>query len=476
MRVIGWAAWPDINVRERVFPRESIMDLRAEIGKAKAQICGAVMLSGDDGFDASRQIWNAMIDRTPAAIVRCAGVADVVRAVQLARDLGLPVSIKGGGHNVAGNAVAENGMMIDLAGMRAVRVDPYARTARVEGGATWRELDHEAHAFGLATTGGIIPATGVAGLTLGGGLGWLMRKHGLSCDNLVSVDMVGADGRLFTASAEQNAELFWGLRGGGGNFGVATSLEYRVHEVETVTAGMTLYPLSEAGAALQFMRDFAATAPDDLAVMGVLMTTPDGAKALALIVCHCGSVADGARDLAPLRRFGKPLADTIAPIAYPKLQGLLEGGFPPGRHNYWKSSFLRELSDPAITTLVDNFATVTSPTSAIAVELLGGAVARVPEHATAFNHRKSRFNFLVVSSWTGSAGSDAHVTWTRRVWSAMQPFASDAVYVNYLGRESDEGGDRIREAYGAEKFARLQALKRHHDPDNVFRFNQNIRG
>jgi FAD/FMN-containing dehydrogenase len=436
---------------------------------------GDLLLQGDDGYEGARRIWNGMVNRRPALIARCAGAADVISSVAFARKHGLVLSVRGGGHNVAGNAVCDGGLMIDLSSMKGVRVDPQRRTVRAEGGCTWRDLDQEAAAFGLATTGGIIPATGVAGLTLGGGLGWLMRKHGLSCDNLLSADVVLADGGTLTANATENPDLFWGLRGGGGNFGVVTSFEYRLHAVSQILGGMLVHPLDRAHDVLRFLREFMQVAPDELACMAVFLTGPDGSKILAVVVCYCGPVAEGERVLGPLRSFGPPAADQIAAMPYVQLQGLLEAGFPPGLQNYWKSNFLRELGDEAIATLIESFREVPSSTSAIAIEQLGGAVSRTADDSTAFAHRSAHSNLLVVSSWPNPADNAVNIGWTRSVWQAMQPFSTEGVYVNYLGPESDEGADRIKAAYGSSKYARLAALKKKYDPINLFRLNQNIR-
>jgi FAD/FMN-containing dehydrogenase len=444
------------------------------IEKLGQKVRGRLLRPGGAEYDEARKIWNGMIDRRPALIVRCAGAEDAIQSVNFARDYGLLLSVRGGGHNVAGNAVCDGGLMIDMSSMKKIRVDSRSGMARAEGGCTWRDLDRETAAFGLATTGGIIPATGIAGLTLGGGLGWLMRKHGLSCDNLVSVELVGADGKLINVSAGENPELFWALRGGGGNFGVATSFEYRLHPVRQVLGGMVVHPLERAEQALRFLREFAETAPDELTCMAVLLTGPDGAKILAIIVCYCGSLADGERALRPLRDFGPPVADQIEPMPYTQLQGLLEPGFPPGVRNYWKSNFLSGLPDEAIAAAVEHFRKVPSPTSAMAIEQLGGAISRVGETETAFGHRGARFNFLIVSSWTDAREDQANMRWTRSVWQAMQPFATGGVYVNYLGEESDEGAARIKAAYGAGNFTRLAALKKKYDPLNLFRMNQNV--
>jgi FAD/FMN-containing dehydrogenase len=436
---------------------------------------GQLLRPGETGYDAARKIWNAMIDKLPAMIARCAGVADVIRSVNFARDHGLLMSVRGGGHNVAGNAICDGGLVIDLSRMKGIRVNSRDWSVHAEGGCTWRDLDHETAAFGLATTGGIIPPTGIAGLTLGGGLGWLMRKHGLSCDNLLSADVALATGEFVTASAAEHADLFWGLRGGGGNFGVVTALQYRLHAVDRVLGGMVVHPLDRAHQALSFLREFSKTAPDELVCMAVLLTAPDGAKVLAIVVCYCGPLAEGERVLRPLRQFGPPAADQIAEMRYVQLQALLEAGFPSGLQNYWKSNFLRELSDEAGTAAVEAFRRVPSPSSAIAFEQLGGEVSRVGKADTAFGYRDAPFNFLVVSSWPDVADSAKHIDWTRSVGQAMQPFAAGGVYVNYLGPEADEGRDRIRAAYGPANYDRLIALKKKYDPGNLFRLNQNIR-
>jgi FAD/FMN-containing dehydrogenase len=446
----------------------------SDIEQFAASLRGHLLRPGTHDYDRARRIWNAMIDRNPALIVRCAGAADVVRSVNFARYHGLQLSVRGGGHNVSGNAVCDGGLMIDLSSMKGIRVEPARLTARAEAGCTWRDLDHETQAFGLATTGGLIPTTGIAGLTLGGGLGWLMRKHGLSCDNLLSIDMITADGRLVTANATENPELFWAARGGGGNFGVVTSFEYRVHAVGQVLGGMVAHSLDRARDALKFLREFAPSAPDNLSTMAAFVTGPDGSKLLAVFVCYSGPLAEGERVLQPLRAFGPPLADDIAAMPYIRLQLLLEPGFPPGQQNFWKSSFLRHLSDDAIDILIDGFRKVPSPTSAMAIEQLGGAVGRVKDDATAFAHRSALFNLLIVGIWPDPADNRKHIQWVRELWDAMQAHSTGGVYVNYLGGTADEGSDRVRAAYGGDKYKRLLALKRKYDPDNLFRLNQNI--
>jgi FAD/FMN-containing dehydrogenase len=444
------------------------------IAAFKATLRGTLLRAGDAGYDEARTLWNAMIDKHPALIVRCAGVADVISAVNFARTHDLLVAVRGGGHNVAGNAVCDGGLMIDLSPMKSVRVDPVQRTARAEGGTTWDEFDHETQAFGLATTGGVIPTTGIAGLTLGGGIGWLMGKHGLSCDNLLSVDIVTADGQLRHASASDNADLFWGVRGGGGNFGVVTSFEYQLHTVGQILGGMVIHPLEKAPEVLRFFRDFTRTAPDALIAVASLLTAPDGAPVVALIACYNGPQAEGEKVLQPLRTFGPPLVDQIGPMAYTALQHMLVEGFPPGQQNYWKSNFLRDLSDDAIAVIVDGFKRAPAPTSAVAIEYIGGAVSRVRDDATAFNHRHSPYNLLIIGIWPNAADNAANIRWVREFWDAAQPFSSGGVYVNYLGQTADEGAERIKEAYGVAKYERLLALKKQYDPTNLFRLNQNI--
>jgi FAD/FMN-containing dehydrogenase len=440
-----------------------------------AGLRGAVLRPGDDSYDAARHVWNGMIDRRPAVIVRCAGVADVLGAVEFARSHDLLLAVRGGGHNIAGTGVCDGGLVLDLSPMKGIRVDPDARTVRAEGGVLWRELDCETQVFGLATTGGFISTTGIAGLTLGGGFGWLMRTHGLACDNLLSADVVTADGRLVVASAEENSDLFWGLRGGGGNFGVVTSFAYRLHEVgPEVLAGPVFHPLAAARDGLRFLRDATPTMPDALSCAAALLTSPEGVPLLGLVPAYIGPIAKGEAAVKQLRAFGSPVADLVGPLPYRALQQMFDPAFPPGRRSYWKSSFLSGVDDAAIDIMVEHFARVPSPHSAVFLEQFGGAVSRVGPDETAFSHRSAPFNLIVLAEWDDPAQDAVNIAWARELWMAMQPFAAGGVYVNYLGDVRDEGAGRVRDAYGPAKYDRLSTLKAKYDPTNLFRVNQNI--
>jgi FAD/FMN-containing dehydrogenase len=433
---------------------------------------GPLLAPGEGGYDEARRVWNGMIDRRPALIARCAGVADVIAAVRFARDHELLASVRGGGHNITGNAVCEGGLMIDLSPMKSVRVDQVQRTARVEAGLTWGEYNRETQAFGLASTGGVVSTTGIAGLTLGGGLGWLMGKHGLSCDNLLSADLVTADGQFLTASADQHSDLFWGLRGGGGNFGVVTSFEYRVHPVGPVLAGMVLHPMAKAREVLRFYRDYARTCPDALTAFAALMTSHEGDPVVAIVVGYIGDLAEGEALVTPVRKFGSPLVDTIAPMSYEQLNQMFDAAFPYGGvQRYWKSSFLKQLGDDVLEILIDRAATMRSPMSMVGFFHVHGAATRVDPNETAFGLRADQWDYDVISQWNDPGESAGHIQWTREFWTAVEPFATGEVYVNHLDAEE---GTRIRAAY-SDNFGRLVALKNKYDPTNLFRLNQNIK-
>ncbi|HEV2334028.1 MAG TPA: FAD-binding oxidoreductase [Stellaceae bacterium] len=444
----------------------------AAVEEFAAGLRGPLLRPGDGGYDAARIVWNGMIDRRPALIARCAGVADVMAAVRFARTHGVLVSVKGGGHNITGNAVCEGGLMIDLSPMKSVRVDLAKQTARAEAGLNWGEFYRETQAFGLATTGGVVSTTGIAGLTLGGGLGWLMGKHGLSCDNLISADIVNADGQFLTASADQHPDLFWGLRGGGGNFGVVTSFEYRLHPVRPVLAGMVIHPMDKAGEVLRFYRDFCRSCPDEMLAAAALMTSPDGMPVAVIVASYIGDIAEGEKLMAPLRKFGPPLADTIAPTSYVALNSLFDAAVPYGNvQRYWKSSFLKELGDDLIEILVARSAKFLSPMSMVMFFHLHGAAVRVDRDATAFGLRDDQWDYDVISQWTDPTEAAGHIKWTREFWTAVEPFSTGEVYVNHLDAEE---ATRIRGAY-SRNYDRLVALKNKYDPTNLFRLNQNIR-
>ncbi|MDJ0590801.1 MAG: FAD-binding oxidoreductase [Pleurocapsa sp. MO_226.B13] len=432
---------------------------------------GQLLRQGNNGYDEARQVWNRMIDRKPALIVRCTGVADVLDAVNFARTHNLLVSVRGGGHSVAGHAVCEDGLTIDLSLMKGVRVDVATRTVLAEAGLTWAEFDRETQAFGLATTGGTVSHTGIAGLTLGGGFGWLMGKYGLTCDNVLSVDLVTADGQFRTANATENPELFWAIRGGGGNFGVVTSFEFQLHPVgPTVLGGMILYPLKQAREVLHFYRDYVPKTPEDLTVFVALMTQPDGNPVVGFLVGWFGPLSEGQQQLKPFRQFGQPLADTVKPISYCQLQSMLDDGAPSGWYRYWKTGYFKELRDKLIDTVIDYAEKKTSPLTAMFFSHLNGAFARVSPETTAFGLRESQWDFDISAQWTEPTEAEQHIAWTRDFWQSLEPF-SHGVYVNYL--DSDEGNSRVRAAYGA-NYDRLVVVKRKYDPNNFFRHNNNI--
>ncbi|HEX5619936.1 MAG TPA: FAD-binding oxidoreductase [Solirubrobacteraceae bacterium] len=442
---------------------------------------GALLRPGEESYDEARRIWNGAIDRRPALIARCAGADDVVEAVRFARERELPVSVRGGGHAVAGHAVCNGGLMIDLSLMKAIRVDPGARTARAAGGVLWSEFDRATQPFGLATTGGIISHTGIAGLTLGGGLGHLMRKHGLTVDNLRAVDLVTADGDRLHVDDDTDPELMWGLRGGGGNFGIATTLEYDLHPVgPLLLGGPVFWSAADAPKVLQFLRDFAPEAPDELGITLSLMSAPPmpflpsdhyGKPVMGLVLVWAGDPEAGERTLAPLRRVGSPLADVVRRVPYVALQSMLDGGAPHGRHYYWKSHRFAGLSDEIAEVFLERLAAMTSPFAQINGWAMGGAVARVDAGATAVGEREVGFDISFAVGWPGSdPDPDRHREWSRAGWEALRPH-SVGLYANFV---SDEGTAGVEAAYGP-RLARLTALKDRHDPANLFRLNANIR-
>lgn len=443
----------------------------AVVQEFAANLRGELIRPDDDGYDATRAVFNGMIDKRPAMIVRCAGTADVIQGVNFARTHDLLPSVHGGGHSVAGNAVSDGGLMLDLSLMKGIRVDPVRRTAQAQAGLTLGEFDHETQAFGLATTLGVVSMTGIAGLTLGGGLGWLNGKHGLACDNLISVDVVTADGRLLTASEQENEDLFWGVRGGGSNFGVVTSFEYQLHPVGPVLGGGLRYPAAEARDFLRFYHEFASTCPDELSTSASLGHAPDGSVAVGVSVCYCGPIETGERVLHPLRTFGSPLEDNIQPMSYQTLQSAPDAGFPFGRQHYWKSSYLKHLSDEAIEVMLQFVAEMPSPSSGVGLQQMHGAASRVDPSAMAFSHRDEHYDFLILSQWADPSDSEENIRWTREFFEAMQPFFESGVYVNNLG---EEGEDRVKEAYG-DHYEQLVALKDKYDPTNLFHFNQNVK-
>jgi FAD/FMN-containing dehydrogenase len=463
-----------LNGGEAVVEREVVDALAAALR-------GEVLTPESPGYDAARAVWNGMIDRRPGLVVRAVGPADVVRTVQFAREQGLLLALRGGGHNIAGLGVCQGGLVLDLSRMRAVRVDPASRTARVEAGATLADLDHEAQLFGLATPVGINSTTGIAGLTLGGGFGWLSRKHGLTVDNLVSVDIVTAAGELLQASELEHEDLFWAIRGGGGNFGVVTSFEFRLHPVgPEVLAGLVVHPFADAPQVLREWRDLTRDAPDDLACWVVMRQAPPlpflppewhGREVLVLAMFWAGEREAGEAALAPFRALGNPLADVVGPHSYAAWQQAFDPLLTPGARNYWKSHDFAELSDAALDALAGPIRALPDPGCEVFLGQLGGAVGRRPADATAYPHRDTRYIVNVHARWEDRNRDEACIAWARDAFRLAAPFASGGVYVNFL---TGEEADRVAAAYGPNQ-DRLAELKRRYDPGNLFRFNQNIR-
>jgi FAD/FMN-containing dehydrogenase len=454
-----------------------------DIADFRSRLRGVLVQPGDDDYDAVRLVWNGMIDRRPSLIARCYGVADVIASVDLARSHGLRVAVRGGGHNAAGYAVCDGGLMIDLSLMRAVRVDPRAGRAWVQGGATWGDVDHETTAFGLATPGGVVSMTGVGGLTLSGGIGWLRQSHGLCVDNVVSVDIVTADGQLLHADDTSHADLFWAIRGGGGNFGIVTSFEFRLHPIAPeLMFCAPLYPEADASAVIAAWRDFMATAPEKLCSLIEFSTIPDaedyppetrGVRVLAVAAVYDGPADEGEAAVQPLRELTKPVLDFSGTMSYCAIQSLYDGLFPKGRdRSYFKSLYLSDLSNAVIADITRLWTSRPSPMSLTSVWHFGGAVQRVAADATAFGDRSMPFMLSIDSIWAKPEDDDANVAWCRDFWSAMQRHSTGRLYLNFAGHGED--ADLVRQAHGAEVYARLAAIKRTYDPTNFFRMNQNI--
>ena len=440
----------------------------------RAVLSGDVLGPSDDGYEEARRVHNGLIDRRPALIVRCRGTADIVDALAFARDAGLEVSVRGGGHNPAGRAVTDGGLMIDLSLMKGICVDPDARTVRAQGGVVWRELNREAALHGLATTGGEVSTTGIAGYTLGGGAGWLMGKYGLAVDNLLSVELVTAGGEVLQASANEHPDLFWALRGGGGNFGVAASFQYRVHELPQVYGGLVAHPISAARDGFRFYRDFTADLPDELIALAGLIHAPDGSgmPLFAFAVCHAGTLEQAEEDLSALVSFGEPVMTQVGPMPYPAINMMLDDGYPRGALNYWKSTFITALEDEVIDTIVERFVSCPSPMTAILVEHFHGAVSRVGVTDTPVPHRSPGYSVLIPSEWLDPDATEMNISWTRDTYAALGPFMAKRRWLNYL--DDDEDDEAVLAAYGP-NYARLVEVKRRYDPDNLFHLNQNIR-
>jgi FAD/FMN-containing dehydrogenase len=451
------------------------MSIAVTLNELAPSFSGQLLQPLDMAYEEARKIHNGLIDKKPAVIARCRGVADIVDAVKLAKNAQLEVAVRGGGHNVAGKATIDDGVMIDLSLMKGIHVDPAGRTARAQGGVLWKELNRETQVHGLAVTGGLVGSTGIAGLTLGGGLGWLMSKYGLALDNLRSAELVMADGRILRASQQENPDLFWAIRGGGGNFGIAASLEYNLHAVgPIVMGGVVAHPIQRGAEVLKFYRDQCALLPDDMTLAAGLITAPDGsgAKLVAVVGGHFGPQAAGEAAIKPLKAFGPPVMDAMGPIPYSTLNGLLDAAFPKGALNYWKAHFISALSDEAIETLLDRFQACRSPMSQIVIEHFHGAVTRVPVTETACTLRTPGFNVVIISEWTDASENDLHTAWCRETYKALQPFLATTRYMNYLA--ADEMNDAAAAVYGP-NYARLREIKSKYDPANFFRANVNIR-
>ena len=443
---------------------------RAAIEAFRRGFRGQMLLPSDAGYDSARRIWNASIDKHPGLIVRCSDAADVVRAVKFSRANNLLVAVKSGGHNVAGRALCDDGIVIDLSAMNRVSVDPELRTVRVQAGALLGDVDRETHPYGLAVPTGVVSKTGIAGLTLGGGVGWLARKYGLTCDNVLSCEVVTAEGEIVAANADTNADLFWGLRGGGGNFGIVTSFLYQAHPVSTVLGGVIAYARDQAAAMLRYYRDFMPAAPDELTAYAGLISMLDGTPAVGVMACYCGDLTEGERVLKPLRAFGLPLFDAIRSMPFPMMQKLVDEMSPDGTYNYWRSTFIRELSDEVIDLIVEHGNRMESRLSRSVIQFFRGAAGRVGPADTAFAQRQAEYNVGIETQWTDAAESEKHIGWTRTLSDALKPYSSNGYLVNFLG---DESRELVRAAFGS-NYQRLVELKTKYDPTNFFSLNQNV--
>jgi FAD/FMN-containing dehydrogenase len=453
----------------------SIASVASAAADLSASFGGQLLKPADDGYEEARKVHNGLVDKRPALIAGCRGVADVADAIALATKLGLEIAVRGGGHNVAGRATIDGGIMIDLSPMRGVHVDAAGKTVRAQGGVTWGEVNRETQLHGLAVTGGVVSTTGVAGLTLGGGLGWLMGKYGLALDNLRAVELVTADGKVLRASKQEEPDLFWAIRGGGGNFGIATSLEYDLHTVgPIITGGPIIYPVERSRDLLEFFRASTQSLSDEHTLFASLTHAPDGSgtEVAALVTCHCGPAADAERATRPLKQFGTPILDAVGPIPYCQLNSMLDANYPRGALNYWKSNFLMELSDAAIATMIECFARCPTPMGQLLLEHFHGAATRVDATDTAFPHRQEGYNFLILTQWMQPDDTSRCIAWTRETYERMRQFFASGRYVNYL--DDDEAGDSVAAAYGP-NYRRLQRIKAKYDPKNFFRMNQNIR-
>ncbi len=444
---------------------------------------GEVLLRDHHDYEEVRKIWNGMIDKRPAMIVRCMGVADVTDCVNLARENNLLISVRGGGHNIAGNAVCEAGLMIDLSLMKSVLADPHKKTANVSAGCCLGEVDHETQRFGLMMPAGIVTTTGAAGLTLGGGFGWTSRKYGLTCDSVISYDVVTAGGQFIKVSRDQNPDLYWGLRGGGGNFGIVTNFEYRLYGFgPEVAAGLCFYPFKYAKDVLNFYKEYSEQVPNEVSMICVLRCVPDapifpksevGKPMIALGFCYSGPVEEGLKYAKPIGQLGKPYANGIKPVMFTDLQSMLDAGQPKGKKYYWKAENLGPLTQGCIDTLIEYVSKITSPTTLVPLFQMRGAVSDIGENDTAYSHRDAAIALNINASWDDPAEEKTHIGWTRNFWKALQPYSTGGGYINF--QSNDEGYERVQSAYGEQKLQRLTALKNEYDPNNLFRLNQNIK-